>query len=107
MSTTQFVSCRDGCGAEVEFPDATTLAEAAAALTAKGWVWLSSVGRWRCDGCANRLTTVVAQLEADPTFADRLDPRSRGALPRNTAVTIVPPVNVAMHGGEVLDWGDS
>lgn len=100
----QFVPCRDGCGAEVEFADGVTLNEAAEELRAKGWVWMASVGRWRCDACANRLSTVTAQLAADPTFADRLDPRSRGALPRNTAVTILPPVDVARHGGEVLDW---
>ena len=104
MSHAQFVPCRDGCGTEVEFAAGTTLHEATEALNARGWVWLASVGRWRCQACAERLTTVRAQLAADPTFADRLDPRSRGALPRNTAVTIVPPVNVAQHGGEQLDW---
>jgi hypothetical protein len=106
-ATAQFVPCRDGCGTEVEFPAGVTLHEAAEQLTAKGWVWLASVARWRCPACANRLNTVKAQLAADPTFADRLDPRSRGALPRNTAVTIVPPVNVAAHGGDTLDWGDT
>lgn len=101
---TQVVNCRDGCGTYVEFSDNANLETAATELTAAGWGWLSSVSRWRCPGCIERLNTVTAALAADPDFADKLDPRSRGALPRNTASTILPPVNVAAKQANQLSW---
>ena len=104
MQELQIVNCRDGCGTFEEFPIGTLLEEATSRLNACGWSFLASVARWRCPGCYVRLSEVAASLAADPNFADKLDPRSRGALPRNTAVTIVPPANVAAEANSQLYW---
>lgn len=100
----QVVNCRDGCGTFSEFAFGTVLEEAAVELSAAGWTFLASVARWRCPACGERLTAVTASLASDPDFADKLDPRSRGALPRNTAVTIVPPADVAKEANSQLSW---
>lgn len=102
----QVVNCRDGCGTFVEFPFEATIEEAATELSTAGWTFLSSVARWRCKACGERLTAVTASLASDPNFADKLDPCSRGALPRNTAVTIVPPANVTAEANSQLSWDE-
>lgn len=104
MSQILVVNCRDGCGTFEPFAPEVSAEEASDALLAIGWLFLASVSRWRCPACKDRLDNVIAASVNDPDFADKLDPRSRGALPRNTAVTILPPANVAEQDNSTLVW---
>lgn len=105
MSDVQVVNCRDSCGAAVGFPSETSMEEARTSLTEAGWVWLDSAFRWRCPTCSRKLSEVTAAQVSDPAFVDEIAPRSRGALPKNTAETIKPPVDVAKEANSQLDWG--
>lgn len=76
--------CHDACGAVVADEDAATAA---------GWSYLHALQSWRCGACARALyeASVIKGTEPVP-FTDTLPPSSIGALKRETASTIQPPV---------------
>lgn len=76
------IRCRDRCGRSV--------ADDAAALQA-GWSSLSIAGGWRCGACTSTLAAAGRIVGADLQTEDGLPPDSRGALPKETASTILPP----------------
>jgi hypothetical protein len=77
------IRCRDACGAvvadEQEAQDSS-------------WSWLSISKAWRCPECMRALRTAAALVGTDGVTADTLPPHSRGALPKETASSIAPPV---------------
>ena len=79
------VACREGkaCGKEVASDDEAMQA---------GWTWLAVAGGWRCGDCVRSLRQAGAIAGTDGQTEDLLDPKSRGALPKETASGILPPV---------------
>lgn len=64
----------------------------AADIEASGWELLSISTRYRCGECTRELHEVAALLGVPPgDFVDAVPPGSRGALPKETSLTILPP----------------
>lgn len=76
------IRCRGLCGSAV--PDDE------AALRA-GWSYLQITAGWRCGSCERELRAAGRITGHDQADADTLAPDSRGALPKSTASTILPP----------------
>lgn len=79
------ISCRDECGTRIND-------EIAAAIA--GWSYLSITRSYRCGVCCRVLAAAFATVGREALASDcvdRLDPRSRGALPRETASGITAP----------------
>ena len=78
------VACREGeaCGKEVASEDEAMQA---------GWSWLAVAGGWRCGDCVQILLQAGAIVGTGGQTEDKLDPTSRGALPKETASSITPP----------------
>ena len=78
------IGCRDSCGAKVEGFEEDALKA--------GWHYLMITKNWRCPDCTRALG-MAQHLQGTPGgyTPDRLDPKSRGALPRETASGILPP----------------
>ncbi len=77
------ISCQDRCGASV--------ADEMAAQQA-AWTYLSITGRYRCTDCRRALAAAATMRGTDDETPDTLPRDSRGALPKETASTITPPV---------------
>jgi hypothetical protein len=75
--------CRDQCGRALPGEEAAMQA---------GWTCLSIAGGWRCGPCGAELYAASRLVGAGEPGRDELPPDSRGALPRETASTILPPV---------------
>lgn len=76
------INCRSGCG--------VTMADEAAAIQA-GWWYLQITRGWRCPSCDRELLNASSLVGTADETTDTLDPNSRGALPKETASTILPP----------------
>lgn len=77
------ISCSTGCKRTVE--------DEVGASTA-GWEYLSISARWRCPTCYRELRAAASIVGGTKQAADTIvDPKSRGALRRETASTILPP----------------
>jgi hypothetical protein len=76
------IRCRGQCGAVV--------ADDRAALQA-GWSYLQITAGWRCGACERELYAASHIVGTDTVTSDALDPKSRGALPKETASSILPP----------------
>jgi hypothetical protein len=85
MSEQAFIQCRDGCGALVR-PDDNG--------DAPGWTLLAIAGGWRCGACTRALDKAARIAGLNEDSPDNLPPDSRGALPKETASTITPPVRI-------------
>lgn len=82
MTETTIIGCRGGCGAKQ--PD-----DAAAARA--GWRYLEITKGWRCGSCERELAQAsTMQGQGDGSVAE-LPPTDRGALPKETASTILAP----------------
>ena len=86
------VGCRDGCGRSYATEEEPTQ---------QGWSWLPIVRGWRCPECRRALEAArsIEPLAAGE-FLDPLPPTSRGALPKETASTIVAPTVPLTGEGE-------
>jgi hypothetical protein len=77
------IRCRSQCGASVSDDDAALRA---------GWSYLQITAGWRCGACNRALIAARDIVGGQGGFsADPLPPDSRGALPRETASSILPP----------------
>lgn len=56
-----------------------------------GYTCLSIAGGWRCGPCVALLLAAGAMEGTAGMTPDPLPPTSRGAIPRETAATILPP----------------
>jgi hypothetical protein len=75
------IYCSAGCKRTVTDEEAATVA---------GWEQLSITMRWRCGACGRELaaaSSIVGMVDAP--FVDALPADSRGALPRETASSIM------------------
>ena len=77
------IRCRDTCGRSVE--------DEAAALQA-GWSYLEITKAYRCGACDGALRAVRHIIGPDAVTPDNLPPDSLGAIKRETASGILPPV---------------
>jgi hypothetical protein len=78
-----YISCSGGC-------KKTWLAND---IDKSGWSLLEISGRYRCPTCTHLLHGVSFIPGTRPgDFIDKVPPNSRGALPKETASTISPPV---------------
>lgn len=75
------INCRDGCGAETTDDGGS-------------FTFLAIAGGWRCGACVRKLLETSALVGVDGETTDKLDPKSRGALPKETASTISPPSRI-------------
>lgn len=82
MADTPTIRCRGLCGA--------ALPDDEAALRA-GWSYLQITTGWRCGLCERELRAAGGIAGHDQASEDALPPSSRGALPRETASSILPP----------------
>jgi len=79
------IRCHDACGATI------TVLEPHEAIAA-GWHHLSITGSWRCGPCARALGYAAQIVGTEGGYSpDPLPPTSRGALPKETASSILPP----------------
>lgn len=77
------IGCRGLCGAELKDEDAATKA---------GWSYLQITAGWRCGSCDRELFAASKLVGINGTSSEDLIPStSRGALPKETASTILPP----------------
>jgi hypothetical protein len=76
------VGCRGMCGAQVPDEDAAMKA---------GWSYLQITKGWRCGTCERELAAANSIVGQDEGTADTLAPHDRGALPKETASTILAP----------------
>jgi hypothetical protein len=76
------VKCRGACGKS--HPDDQAAAQA-------GWNHLWITRGWRCGDCERALQAASAIVGTDQEFQDELPRDSRGALPKETASTIMQP----------------
>lgn len=85
MSTpdTPPIRCRGLCDASVVDDEAALRA---------GWSYLQITAGWRCGPCGRALLAAAHFVGTDqPAAVDTLPPNSRGALPKETASTVLPP----------------
>jgi hypothetical protein len=81
--TTPAIRCRDACGAVVH--DEQQAEDSA-------WSLLAISNAWRCPACDRALRQAAQIVGTEGITPDTLPPASRGALPKETASTIAPPV---------------
>jgi hypothetical protein len=82
----EVIACSSGCGNKTWLNEKGEPAQA-------GWEYLSISARWRCGTCWRELRAASAFPGAPAgEFIDAIPPDSRGALPKETATTISPPV---------------
>lgn len=101
------IRCRDGCGLEVV---AQTYADAEQKCNDAGWSYQHiRGGGYRCGTCERALlgAQTIPGAPAQEDFVDQVPPRSRGALPKETASTIVPPFRPGHSSSGQLDWDES
>lgn len=84
-----FIGCRGGCGAKQVDGEAAAHA---------GWRYLEITRGWRCAACDRALTAASGIVGRGVDAGDSLDPSDRGALPKETASTILAP-SVPRNGG--------
>lgn len=77
-----FIGCRGGCGGKQ--PDDEAAARA-------GWRYLEITKGWRCGSCERALALASTMHGHGTDGGDALNPHDRGALPKETASTIMPP----------------
>lgn len=77
-----FIGCRGGCGAKQPDDDAAALA---------GWRYLQITKGWRCGPCDRDLVAASSLRGQGADTGDALDPQDRGALPKETASSILAP----------------
>lgn len=101
------ICCRDGCGLEVI---GANYAEAEKKAGDAGWAYQHiRGGGYRCGACERALLAAqtLAGAPAAEAFVDRVPRHSRGALPKETASTILPPFASGRGSSGALDWDDS
>lgn len=83
--TRPVIGCRDSCGREVRgFEEDALLV---------GWHYLDITKNWRCPDCTRALGAAQNIVGTEGGYApDPLPPTSRGALAKETASSIYPPV---------------
>lgn len=76
------ITCRGECGIKQPSEEAALQA---------GWSHLEISNGWRCGACGRLLREAGSIVGTDGVTEDRLAPDSRGALPKETASTILQP----------------
>jgi hypothetical protein len=82
QDATPVVKCRGGCGKSHPTDDAAMHA---------GWTYLWITKGYRCGDCERELRAAGSIVGTDQITSDPLPKDSRGALPKETASTIMQP----------------